>query len=70
MENTLNQRLLDCIASSPTAFHAVANAAAALDKAGYTALDMAEDWTLNPGGKYYLTVNGTTLLAFRLPAGR
>ena len=70
MENTLNQRLLDYIAASPTAFHAVANAAAALDKAGFTALDMAEDWTLTPGGKHYLTVNGTTLLAFRLPAGQ
>ena len=70
MENTLNQRLLDYIAASPTAFHAVANAAAALDKAGFTALDMAEDWALNPGGKYYVTVNGTTLLAFRLSAGQ
>ena len=70
MENTLNQRLLDYIAASPTAFHAVANAAAALDKAGFTALDMAEDWALTAGGKYYLTVNGTTLLAFRLPAGQ
>ena len=69
MENTLNQRLLDYIAASPTAFHAVANAAAALEKAGFTALDMAEDWTLTAGGKYYVTVNGTTLLAFRLSAG-
>ena len=70
MENTLNQRLLDYIAASPTAFHAVANAAAALDKAGFTALDMAEDWALTAGGKYYVTVNGTTLLAFRLPVGQ
>ena len=69
MENTLNQRLLDYIAASPTAFHAVANAAAMLDKAGFTALDMAEDWALTAGGKYYVTANGTTLLAFRLPAG-
>ena len=70
MENTLNQRLLDYIAASPTAFHAVANTAAALDKAGFTALDMAEDWALTAGGKYYLTVNGTTLLAFRLPSAQ
>ena len=70
MENTLNQRLLDYIAASPTAFHAVANAAAALEQAGFTALDMAEDWALNPGGKYYLTCNDSTLLAFRLPVGQ
>ena len=69
MENTLNQRLLDYIAASPTAFHAVANAAAALEQAGFTALDMAENWVLAAGGKYYVTVNGTTLLAFRLPSG-
>ena len=70
MENTLNQRLLDYIAASPPAFHAVANAAAALDKAGFMALDLAEDWALTAGGKYYLTVNGPTLLAFRLPSAQ
>ena len=70
MENTLNQRLLDYIAASPTAFHAVANAAAALDMAEFTALDTAEDWALTAGGKYYVTVNGTTLLAFRLPSAQ
>ena len=70
MENTLNQRLLDYIAASPTAFHAVDTAAKALREAGYTALDMARDWALAAGGKYYVTVNGTTLLAFRLSAGQ
>ena len=67
MENNLNQRLLDYIAASPTAFHAVATTAEALEQAGYTRLELADQWTLTAGGKHYLTVNGTTLLAFRLP---
>lgn len=68
--NDLNRSLLDYIAASPTAFHAVDTAAKALREAGYTALDMARDWALAAGGKYYVTVNGTTLLAFRLSAGQ
>ena len=66
MEKTLNQRLLDYIAASPTAFHAVDTTARALEAAGY--VPMTDH--IAPGGKYYCTVNGSTLLAFRLPKGR
>lgn len=68
--NDLNRSLLDYIAASPTAFHAVDTAAKALREAGYTALDIARDWALAAGGKYYLTCNGSTLIAFRLPEGK
>ena len=68
--NNLNRSLLDKIAASPTAFHAVDTAAKMLDAAGYLPLDPGNDWALTPGGKYYLTANGSTLIAFRLSAGR
>ena len=70
MKNPLNQRLFDYIAASPTAFHAVSATAERLTAADYVPLDPSCDWALQAGGKYYLTCNDSTLIAFRLPAGR
>ena len=56
--------LLDFINASPTAFHATANAAQRLESAGFSALQLADKWTLERGGKYYVTQNGSALLAF------
>ena len=51
--------------------HSVYHAAAALEQelkqAGYTRLQEEKPWELLPGGKYYLTRNGSAVLAFRLP---
>ena len=69
MEKYLNGRLLQQIAASPTAFHAVDTARRALSAAGYTALNAADAWQLIGGGKYYFTSNDSTLVAFRLPMG-
>ena len=67
MKHSHNSTLLAEIASSPTAFHAVDTARRRLEAAGFAALEAAAAWQLVPGGKYYLTVNGSTLVAFRLP---
>ena len=69
MTDQLNRQLLADLAASPTAFHAVATAAAKLDNAGFARVDAASDWALQGGGKYYFTVNDSTLIAFRLPQG-
>ena len=68
--NRYNERLVRDIAASPTAFHAVDTARRRLEEAGYAALDLACDWQLAAGGKYYLTAGGSTLIAFRLPEGK
>ena len=51
--------------------HSPYHATAALEKelvaAGYTRLQEEKAWDLTPGGKYYLTRNGSSILAFRLP---
>lgn len=65
----MNQALFDYIAASPTAFHAVAHTAKMLDDAGYTCLCESSQWTLEPGKDYYVTRNGSSLIAFRMPAG-
>ena len=70
MEKTLNQRLLDYISASPTAFHAVVETAVRLGRSGFLLLELAAEWTLVPGGRYYLTANDSTLIAFRVPKGK
>ena len=63
--NTFNDGLCDFIAASPTPFHAVATMARRLNEAGFQPLDEADDWSLSPG-KYYVTRNGSSLVAFNL----
>lgn len=59
--------LLRFIAESPTAFHTVANAAAMLEAEGFCRLAECAKWTLTAGGRYYVTRNGSSLIAFVIP---
>ena len=63
----INRELLDFIDKSPTAWHAAANIAAELERAGYTRLYEEEDWQLRAPGKYYAVRNGSALIALNLP---
>ncbi len=54
---------------APTAFHAVKEAGEKLRAAGVIPLQEREVWKLQPGQGYYVTRNGSSLLAFRMPAG-
>ena len=63
----MNQRLFDYIAASPTAYHAVSHTAAILRAKGYTELCEANAWELEAGGCYFVTRNGSSLIAFRIP---
>lgn len=62
--------LLEFIRKSPTAFHAVETSAACLESAGFVRLSEQEDWELRAGGKYYLTRNQSSIIAFSLPTER
>ena len=61
------KELIQFIASAPTAFHAVDEIAQRLQQAGFTPLSEAHPHVLEPGGCYYLTRNGSSIIAFRLP---
>lgn len=63
------QGLMDYLGEVPTNFHVAAWQADRLEKAGYVKLSESEKWELVPGGKYYVTRNGSALMAFRLPEG-
>ena len=67
MEQNLNEQLLDFIAESPSVYHVIDNFAGMLEAAGYTRLRERERWTLVPGGKYYVTRAGSSMIAFRVP---
>ena len=66
----MNQALFSYIAACPTAFQAVAHTALLLEGEGYRPLRETEEWTLEPGGRYYVQRNSSSLIAFRLPHGR
>ena len=59
--------LMDFIDASPTAFHATEQISRALTDAGYERLNEREAWAVVPGGRYFLTRNRSSLIAFRIP---
>lgn len=65
--DTINKNLLDFLEHSPSPYHAVANMTAMLDDAGFVRLEEGEHWNLSEGNDYYVTRNGSALLAFRIP---
>ena len=68
MENlTTQQRLFEFLQAGVTPWHAVAEAARWLEDAGYTRLEEAAYWNLEPGGRYYVTRNGSSIVAWRVP---
>ena len=46
--------LLQYLNESPTAFHAVENAAAILTESGFRELKETEAWSLEKGGRYFV----------------
>ena len=57
------QQLVDFCYESPTAFHAVASSKKILEENGFKALDEADDWQLERGGKYYFVRNDSAFIA-------
>lgn len=62
---------LDFINGHPTVFHAVDFFANRLKAAGFTKLSERDSWAskLKHGGKYFVTRNGSSLIAFAIPLG-
>ncbi len=57
--------LMEFLAASPTPFHAVANMESKLKKAGFSKLNEEENWTLKKTGKYFVTKNDRSIIAFK-----
>ncbi len=61
---SFNKRLAEFIDGSPTPFHAVANMTILLREAGFKSLSESEEWTVKQGEKYFVTRNGSSIIAF------
>lgn len=62
--DAFNEGLLAFLSRAVTPFHAVAAMTETLQAAGFEALGEGDRWSLEPGGRYLLTRNGSSLVAF------
>ena len=67
MSKEYAKKVIELIDKSPTAFHVVENAKAILDSQGFTGLKESDVWSLEAGGKYYVTRNDSSIIAFTIP---
>ena len=58
---------LTFVQKSPTAFQAAQNMTLSLEKQGFSPLREKDAWSLQPGGRYYVTRNRSAVIAFTLP---
>ncbi|EFR03629.1 aspartyl aminopeptidase [Nannizzia gypsea CBS 118893] len=65
-EKARAQDFLSFVNASPTPFHAVASATKRFTDAGFKEIKEKDCWSevCKPGGKYYVTRNGSTIIAF------
>lgn len=64
MKKQFAKNLIDYIYDSPTAFNAVKTSKNLLVENGFHELKMNEKWQLKVGGKYFVTKNSSSLIAF------
>ena len=65
--NKTVQGLFDFIEESPSQFHVVANERNRFIEAGFEELSESKEWKLELGKNYFVTRNGSSILAFRMP---
>ncbi|QFR43134.1 M18 family aminopeptidase [Sulfurimonas xiamenensis] len=63
-QENFNEGLLGFLDASPTPFHATQNMAGMFENAGFIKLYEEQRWELEPGKKYYLTRNDSSIIAF------
>lgn len=67
MKKNISQQLLEFIENSPTCFHAVQAMTDILSAEGFTELKENQKWHIGNGGRYFVTRNGSSLIAFTVP---
>lgn len=67
MEHKISQQLARFLENSPTCFHAVDNMEKILLKEQFKQLKENEKWHISPGGRYFVTRNDSSLIAFTIP---
>ena len=67
MEKKVSKGLVEFLNKSYTAFHAFENIKDRLIREGFTPLSEGEKWNIEKGGKYFVTRNDTSVIAFKVP---
>ena len=65
-ETDFTNGMLDFIAASPTPFHVVSTMSKTLEKNGFSQLQEADNWNIQTPGKYYVTRNDSSIIAFSI----
>lgn len=63
-QTDFNQQLFSFLQASPTPFHATRAIARVLANEGFVQIYEADAWQLQPGGRYFLTRNDSSIIAF------
>lgn len=66
MYKEISKELLEFLQKSPTAFHSVETIENELKTQGYEKLLEGQTWKITCGGKYYVTRNNTSVIAFHV----
>jgi len=66
MDNRI-RGLMEYLDAARSVFHAVEGLRNILESKGYARLQESGKWELVPGGKYYMTRGGASIMAFRIP---
>ncbi|MEV0650599.1 M18 family aminopeptidase [Phytomonospora sp. NPDC050363] len=64
-DRTHTDDLIAYVTASPTPYHAVREAAARLERAGFSAVDETAEWDVRPGGRFL--IRGGALIAWFVP---
>ena len=67
---SITRDLIDFLAKCPTAFQAADEIGKELEAAGFQRLQEGTRWEIVPGGRYFLTRNMSSVVAWRMPTGR
>jgi len=59
--------LFSYIEKSTSCFHAIEELVKRLNEEGFSRLYENKDWDVMPGGKYYVTRNSSSIIAFKIP---
>ncbi|SFP97961.1 aspartyl aminopeptidase [Nitrosomonas cryotolerans] len=65
-----NQELMNFLTAARTPYHAVAEMVRRFESAGFVGLHERDAWSLEPGGRYFISRNGSSIIAWSMPKCR
>ena len=67
MDHTVSKDLAQFLEGSPSCFHAIENMKNILSEEHFEQLQENRKWHVQPGGRYFVTSNSSSLIAFTVP---